>query len=371
MKNRRSSKWFGFTLVELLVVIAIIGILVALLLPAIQAAREAARRSECTNKLKQIGLAITNFSDTKKVYPTGGTRILPRIEDYVEGGIPLGPEKQGLGWGYQILPFLEQTNLSNITTSAQLNSAVVPEYICPSRRPAVTTVVPQVSSLAVTLSDYGGAMPCGYSNYTQTNRYTPIVPNPGVRGATRDDRATRRDRFFGSSNGATHILDVPDDEIYQGVIVRTPYRRVGSASSRGGLTSVPALNVTPTIGSAQISDGTSNTMMVSEKFVRPDFYEGGSSSDDRGWSDGWDPDTMRSTCWPPLQDTLVGTSGGALEDLYGYEADVVNFGSAHPSGINAVFADGSVHVISYEIDNILFDRLGDREDAELVDMSQF
>ena len=73
----------GFTLVELLVVIAIIGILVALLLPAIQAAREAARRTHCKNQLKQIGLGIQNHANTFRVFPTGGAGPYPKIEDYV------------------------------------------------------------------------------------------------------------------------------------------------------------------------------------------------------------------------------------------------------------------------------------------------
>ncbi|TWU22573.1 DUF1559 domain-containing protein [Bythopirellula polymerisocia] len=365
MKRRSPKIATGFTLVELLVVIAIIGVLVALLLPAVQAAREAARRTQCTNQLKQIGLAILNFSDTKKVFPTGGTVIVPKIEDYVVGGTPLGPKKQGLGWGYQILPFLEQANLANITTSAQLNSAVVPQYFCPSRRSPVTRNTVVSPLLAVTLSDYGGAIPCGYSDYTQTTKNSPITS--GTRGGPVDSRNLRRERFFGGP-GSTYILQVPDDEIYQGVIVRTPYRLQGSAGSRGGIQYVPARNVTQTISSAQISDGTSNTLMVSEKFVRPDLYEGDSSSDDRGWSDGWDPDTMRSTCWPPRQDSLSGTTD---DTLYGPEADVVDFGSAHPGGINAVFADGSVHVITYDVDPFVFDYLGDREDGQIVDMSQF
>src|SRR3990172_387227 len=97
----------GFTLVELLVVIAIIGILVALLLPAIQAAREAARRTQCKNQLKQIGLAMQNHVSTHRVFPTGGAVIYPKIGDYVVDDKPLGPDKQGLGWGYQILSYLE------------------------------------------------------------------------------------------------------------------------------------------------------------------------------------------------------------------------------------------------------------------------
>src|SRR5687768_15671362 len=109
----------AFTLVELLVVIAIIGILVALLLPAIQAAREAARRSQCKNNLKNIGLSIHNFHDTHKQFPTGGTfphvQLIQYMSDWptqpnnaLVKGPPNGPMRQGFGWMYQILPFLEE-----------------------------------------------------------------------------------------------------------------------------------------------------------------------------------------------------------------------------------------------------------------------
>ena len=117
----------GFTLVELLVVIAIIGILVALLLPAIQSAREAARRTQCQTHMKNIGLAVANFENTRKVFPTGGSRYvettnnqqLNTLEVNVENGKPFGPEKQGLGWGYQILPYIEEANATQWENSPQ------------------------------------------------------------------------------------------------------------------------------------------------------------------------------------------------------------------------------------------------------------
>src|SRR5215471_11952825 len=136
-------KRFAFTLVELLVVIAIIGILVALLLPAIQAAREAARRTQCKNQLKQIGLAIHHHVDTYHVFPTGGAGPDVDIANYIGGtlnspGKPFGPDKQGLNWTFQILAFLEEGAIQGITTQTQLQAAVVPVYVCPSRRSVST-----------------------------------------------------------------------------------------------------------------------------------------------------------------------------------------------------------------------------------------
>ena len=134
----------GFTLVELLVVIAIIGILVALLLPAIQAAREAARRTQCKNQLKQIGLAIQNHADTHRVFPTGGAGPHPDIANYVANGRPFGPDKQGLGWAYQILPYLEEGAIQGLTTQVQLQAAAVPLYVCPSRRSVSAAAMPRI-----------------------------------------------------------------------------------------------------------------------------------------------------------------------------------------------------------------------------------
>jgi len=128
MVLRYRRKPGGFTLVELLVVIAIIGILVALLLPAVQAAREAARRSQCTNNMKQLGLALHNYHDVFKRFPSGYIRR--------------SGDNDGWGWAAFSLPFLEQQNIYDklgIGQGAKLPDAptadtktVIDAFICPS-----------------------------------------------------------------------------------------------------------------------------------------------------------------------------------------------------------------------------------------------
>jgi type II secretory pathway pseudopilin PulG len=129
----------------LLVVIAIIGILVALLLPAVQAARESARRTDCRNNLKNIGLAVLNFEDAHRVFPTGGARNLTTgfgLAQNLENGKPLGPDRQGLGWSYQILPQIEETAAYDVTDLKELQQIVMSLYVCPSRRPPRTSYSP-------------------------------------------------------------------------------------------------------------------------------------------------------------------------------------------------------------------------------------
>lgn len=340
----------AFTLVELLVVIAIIGVLVALLLPAIQAAREAARRLECQNNLKQIGLGLQNFVGAKGTFPTGGDIIFPVLSNYLTGGIPNGPEKQGLGWGYQILPFLEQQNVYDVTDINKLKATVVAMYFCPSRGRIGLAQDVQSSGLGVVLSDYASATPCGYADSRQINAYVPYLAV---------NQTNARTLIFGCTSGSTCILKVPDDETYLGVIVRTPWIIKEKRFAR----SAPM----PT-KMKQITDGTSNTMVISEKFNRPDLYDGTTFawSDDRGWSDGWDPDTVRSTCFEPREDSLNVTDAIISKG----QADVPFFGSAHPSLMNAVFADGAVHAIRYDVDPLVFDRVANREDGQVVDLEQ-
>ena len=155
----------GFTLVELLVVIAIIATLIGLLLPAVQSAREAARRTSCKNQMKQIGLAILNLENAVKTFPSGGIEPWPLIETYSSGdNKAFGPSKQGLSWAFQILPYLEENAVSNLTTTAQIGSSPIGLYFCPSRRPPTSY---DYGGTKFWLIDYAAVQPGPSRNETQ------------------------------------------------------------------------------------------------------------------------------------------------------------------------------------------------------------
>lgn len=345
--NRR-----GFTLVELLVVIAIIGILIALLLPAIQAAREAARRTQCKNHLKNIGLAIQNFHDTYKFFPLGGTEPWVDIDDYFTNGKPNGPQKQGMGWPYQILPYIEEQNAQANATGAYqvgrknamaaLEQNPVTIYNCPSRRgPTRWSSTDPETGVSPWLIDYAGAMP-GPSRSEDPTNFANYLAKPG-------DNVKLL--FWGCPTcdlGALPKPSIAKTAVYRGVIQRCDWNGVH-------------LGFTKTISISKITDGTSKTLVIGEKRLVPSKYDRGEWHDDRGWTDGWDPDIMRSTMFPFAADSEEpDTSRNGDHPLpYG-------FGSAHSGVMNAVFADGSVHAISYEIDNENLNRLGNYFDDEIL-----
>jgi prepilin-type N-terminal cleavage/methylation domain-containing protein len=140
------SRWrTAFTLIELLVVIAIIAILIGLLLPAVQKVREAAARMSCSNNLKQIGLGWMNHESNLQIYPTGGGGCCsgpPQspwniARTWVSGSPAVGAQQQW-GWGYQILPYIEQANLWSNTNDQLVASTAVKTYGCPSGGGSIT-----------------------------------------------------------------------------------------------------------------------------------------------------------------------------------------------------------------------------------------
>lgn len=388
MSKRVDQNKRGFTLVELLVVIAIIGVLVALLLPAVQAAREAARRTQCANQVRQIGLSLQNHVSALKVFPTGGCINSPDISNYVTGGLnnpgrPNGANKQGLGWAYQILPYLEKGAVQGLTRQLELQSTVISLYYCPSRRQPMTLAN---SVYGTALTDYAAAHPASFKCPTDK---PPSAPN---NPATDAKFAVRPFDFYGGSHkigrqafwcnsGSRGGYPVPNG-VYDGVIVRTPWKvaqpRTATAPAEGEVVPGNPKAVKP----SQIPDGTSNTMVIGEKYVRSDVYYGGlpsgqlsSTSDDRGWTDGWDPDTIRFTGFQPIGDSDLScfSSDRNVEAACVGEdpaVDVYFFGSAHTGGINATFADASVHFISFDVDGQVFNALGTRNGEETVDQSQ-
>jgi prepilin-type N-terminal cleavage/methylation domain-containing protein len=285
----------AFTLVELLVVIAIIGILVALLLPAIQAARESARRTQCTNHLKQIGLGFQNHHDTYRFFPTAGHHWSYAPE--YEGATPLIAPKQRAGWAFQILPFIEQSivyegNGGTTLDEMQINAmgAKISTYFCPSRRPPQSVV--------------------GNSWYGPAGSYAHAMID------------------YAGSNANNN-----------GVVVQTNSNQTWA-------------NGAP-ISTASITDGTSNTMVVGEKRMNYMALGTMQSDDNEGYTCGWDHDTMRYTDREPRPDRNTGDGEQ-------------RFGSSHPAGINAVFADGTVRFLSWDIDLTLFHRMGQRSDGQPV-----
>jgi prepilin-type N-terminal cleavage/methylation domain-containing protein/prepilin-type processing-associated H-X9-DG protein len=300
----------AFTLIELLVVIAIIAVLIALLLPAVQKVRESANRTRCQNNLKQIGIAFHNHDHMLGHFADGGEYWDPvgYPLSMAAGGSPAVAPNQNWGWGFQLLPYIEQTDLWLLGDPLAIRSTPVLLYICPTRR-GHTQLVYDTRYGRSAMIDYAGNG--GLDSLTTS-------PSAGSFGNGRD-----------------------------GVVVRRP----NGTTSR----SIPVA-----LKGNVIVDGLSSTILVAEKRMNPARLGQSQADDDQGYVVGWDWDAIRWGQEAPAQDQLgVSTTS--------------RFGSSHPGGFNAVFADGSVHVIPYGIQSNntpgnlgVWQRLCSRSDGEVV-----
>ncbi|MEO2047209.1 MAG: DUF1559 domain-containing protein [Pirellulales bacterium] len=337
----------GFTLVELLVVIAIIGVLVALLLPAIQAAREAARRTQCTNNLKQLGIAFQNHQDAQKFLPSSGWGARWTAE--VDRGF--GKSQPG-GWLFSLLPYVEQANLHNLGAGLEgaarqqamliQNGTPIPAFNCPTRR---------------------GSFPYPYVHGRRFNNLPECQGDGSCQLARADYIVNSGSINQGNGQGPQSILLV-DRSLFKGWKYSTP------TDQPGGIP-VPQNGIShqrSEIRLGQVSDGTSNTYCVGEKYLNPDRYvDGLDISDDQSMFAGHDNDTNGYTGFS--DDAYDNESyNPPAQDRPGISV-THKFGSAHSGVFNVVFCDSSVHSISFDIDPETHRRLGGRDDELTVDTS--
>lgn len=310
----------GFTLIEILVVITIIGVLTMLLLAAVQASREAARRAQCQNNLKQLALAMINHESAMRFYPSGGWGYR-WVGDPNRGS---GRRQPG-GWAFVILPYLERRDLFERALDihdpselrwclAQVNAVVVPTFYCPSRRAA---------------------------------ELYPILQSPAHYPYNLDllENAVKIDY---AANAGDFLLDVGAGpvSIAQGDHPAYPwpdYPATGVCFLRSE------------ISIDHVLDGTSNTYLVGEKNIPRLHYDTGDwRGDDQSAYVGDDYDTIRwaNASLLPLNDVEA-------------ENDDARFGGPHPGVVQMAFCDGSVRPIDLSIDALVHQQQANRKDGQV------
>ncbi len=327
----------GFTLVELLVVIAIIALLLALLLPAVQSVRESARNVQCLNNVKQLALSFQSHEAAQAFLPAGGWGYLWTGDPDRATGVT-----QPGGWCFSILPYLEGGTVYEIgqgLANSQKRTALlaqktkpIPTFHCPSRRPPANSYGPEASINAAQPADHMLAK----TDYAANGGgYSPVLgPVRWSTGPPLSCQDTYPDCNWGSyteANIAKH---------FDGVVTpRLPVRV------------------------SAILDGTSNTLLLGEKFLRPDFHASGhrvnTCSDNNSLFQGYDWDVIR---WTRGSDARFHPAA----DRDANDVCSLRFGGPHLGQFNAAFCDGATRSVAYGIDPFVWEYLGRRKDGQAV-----
>jgi len=364
----------GFTLVELLVVIAIIGILIGMLLPAVQQVREAARRTECLNNMRQVGIAALNFESAHMHYPTSGGTTESEWEGTELNAPQFGFENAA--WSFQILPFAEQNNLSDrrrtlVGNWSAIYEEAIPLYTCPSRGPSFLLRNGGVDSEFNV--DYAGVMGTWNGDYVN---------------AAGDGIWPSGDNDWGGFQFLTASADLNPNEaqnVWVGIIIKEAHARYDT----GQVTRVGVVT--------NVVDGTSNTLMFAEvKAYTPYVRDGGNAptaipndpsevaaltgdfKETTGHTeqvDGRTHQTSFTAVFTPNTEVLRMENGQEFDvdwtsQREGRSTDptfaAVTSRSYHSGGVNVTLVDGSTHFVADSVDRDTWRGLATRDGGEVV-----
>jgi len=327
--SRRERACFrGFTLVELLVVIAIIGVLIALLLPAVQAARETARRAQCTNNLKQLGLALHSHHDAHNQYPLG---IADAEKNYIDAeGYPRS-EEEGYGWGTALLPYMDEQPLFDLIHPDWKASPFVIYYTLNS------TIVPGGDTELAVFRCPSSDLPSHVPETLGTVAGTWTLSEQFVLGyATSDYKACNgNDRDEGMFCPLSECLKPANGKIA---------RRLVSAKD--------------------VTDGLSNTLAFGESAYAPElekwpFWIGGVTEDESALFKTDIHNFINCDIVPKSTDNFPNASDD--ECAFGW----------HAGGAFFCFGDGSVHFLNENIDFQIYEYLGNIADGQIISADAF
>jgi prepilin-type N-terminal cleavage/methylation domain-containing protein/prepilin-type processing-associated H-X9-DG protein len=324
--NLHSQRAGGFTLVELLVVIAIIGILVALLLPAIQAAREAARRMTCQNNLKQMGLALQNHLATKKAFPSGNEQTCYQCEPWA--------------WSARILPYMEESGI-NDSIQWKNRPTYIPNAVAngsgPTQKVIAMFLCPSTTRYHWSRDETNHVNDIDHNGHWNEREGLAVSDYGGIQGPSQTEINPLTGIAYGYNLGV--LLNIKDPKII----------------------TMPGIHVAPAIGPRQINDGLSKTMIVAELAGR-----GYNDKKDelRGvWADGYNLFAISGTINQTGTENVNGIdvpTQWTQDEIY----------SEHPGGANVLFCDGSVHFLPETLDKQIIQALSTRSEGESIPADQ-